>query len=89
MTEGDHRAWFFKVSIVTCFHTIYKIISKRMWRLILDCTHVIIILTEESKGPDMRKVFMEDLMIGPMVVKEAAREQRRACCLIMKVLLIS
>jgi len=32
---------------------------------------------------------MEDWMIGPMVIKEAAKEMRRACWLIMKDLLIS
>jgi len=32
---------------------------------------------------------MEDMMIDPMVMKEAATELRRTCWLIMKVLLIS
>jgi hypothetical protein len=37
-------------SYIPSYDTIYKIISTRMCRLILDCTHVIIILAEESKG---------------------------------------
>jgi hypothetical protein len=74
-------------SYIPSYDTKYKIISTRMCRLILDCTHVIIILAEESNGS--MKGFMEDLMIDPMVIKEAARVLSLAGWLIMKVLFIS
>jgi hypothetical protein len=46
-------------------------------------------LPKNQRAQSTRKAFREDLMIDPMVIKEAARELKHAYWLIRKALLIS